>query len=129
MHGLGNELQRRGVSRHRQWGARGIVSVYHIHIRDQEYLSYNFHRASLYSEPNAQLLNFSKKNTVTMDVGCQTDSVMVGINGQKTMHEDTGADTAEEDAATSLPASALASILKWSKDIAADIHLYSGMHS
>lgn len=105
------------------------MSVYHIHIRDQEYLSYNFHRASLYSEPNAQLLNFSKKNTVTMDVGCQTDSVMVGINGQKTMHEDTGADTAEEDAATSLPASALASILKWSKDIAADIHLYSGMHS
>lgn len=27
MHGLGNELQRRGVSQQRQWGARGIVLV------------------------------------------------------------------------------------------------------
>ena len=95
----------------------------------QEYLSYNLHRASLYSEPNAQLLNFSKKNTITMDVGVQTESIMVGINGQKTMHEDTGTDITEEDAVTNLPASALASVLKWSKDIAADIHLYSGTHS
>jgi hypothetical protein len=129
VHGLGNELQRRGVSRHRQWGARGIVSVYHIHIREPKILMNNLHRASLYSEPNAQLLNFSKKNTITMDIGVQTDSIMVGINGQKTMHEDTGADIAEEEAVTSLPASALASILKWSKDIAGDIHLYSGTHS
>lgn len=63
-----------------------------------------------------------------MDVGIQTDSVMVGINGHKTMHEDPGADITEEEAVTSLPASALASVLKWSKDIAADIHLFSGMH-
>lgn len=105
------------------------MSVYHIHIREPKILMNNLHRASLYSEPNAQLLNFSKKNTITMDIGVQTDSIMVGINGQKTMHEDTGADIAEEEAVTSLPASALASILKWSKDIAGDIHLYSGTHS
>jgi len=73
-----------------------------------------------------QLLNFTKKNAITMDVGVQTDSIMVGINGHKTMHEDAGVDHAEEEAVTSLPASALASVLKWSKDIAADIHLFSG---
>jgi hypothetical protein len=64
-----------------------------------------------------------------MDVGVQTDSVMVGINGHKTMHEDAAADITEEEAVTSLPASALASVLKWSKDIAADIHLFSGTHN
>ncbi len=64
-----------------------------------------------------------------MDVGVQTDSVMVGINGHKTMHEDAGGDITEEEAVTSLPASALASVLKWSKDIAADIHLFSGTHN
>jgi len=63
-----------------------------------------------------------------MDVGVQTDSVMVGINGHKTMSEDAGSDITEEEAVTSLPASALASVLKWSKDIAADIHLFSGTH-
>jgi hypothetical protein len=61
-----------------------------------------------------------------MDTGVQTDSIMVGINGHKTMHEDAGTDITEEEAVTSLPASALASILKWSNDIATDIHLYSG---
>lgn len=61
-----------------------------------------------------------------MDVGIQTDSVMVGINGHKTMQDDAGADVTEEEAVTSLPASALASVLKWSKDIATDIHLFSG---
>ena len=64
-----------------------------------------------------------------MDVGVQTHGVMVGINGYKTMQEDAGADIAEEEAVTSLPASALASVLKWSKDIAADIHLFSGTHN
>jgi hypothetical protein len=62
-----------------------------------------------------------------MDVGVQTDSIMVGINGHKSLHEDLGTDITEE-AVTSLPASALASVLKWSKDIATDIHLYSGTH-
>ena len=96
----------------------------------QGYLPYDLHRASLFSDPSApQPLNFIKKNAVTMDVGIQTDRIMVGINGQKTMHEDTGADITEEEAVTCLPASALASVLKWSKDIATDIHLYSGKHS
>ena len=63
-----------------------------------------------------------------MDVGVQTDSVMVGINGHKTMPDDAGSDITEEEAVTSLPASALASVLKWSKDIAADIHLFSGTY-
>ncbi|KAN0121467.1 histidine kinase [Russula decolorans] len=106
VHGLGNELQRRGASRQRQWGARSIVT-------------------SIFSESSAPPLYFNKRNTVTMDVGVQTDSVMVGINGHKTMHEYVGGDITEEEAVTSLPASALASVLKWSKDIAADIHLFS----
>ncbi|KAH9075705.1 histidine kinase [Lactarius deliciosus] len=99
VHGLGNELQRRGISRQRQWGAKGIVSVRH--------------------------LSSFMKYAVTTDVGVQTDTVMVGINGHKTIRGDHGTDIAEEDAVTSLPASALASVLKWSKDIAADIHLFS----
>ena len=52
---------------------------------------------------------------------------MVGINGHKTIHDDLGTDITEEDSLTSLPVSALASVLKWSKDIAADIHLFSGI--
>jgi len=84
-------------------------------------------RASLFSGPNSQLLNYAKKSTVAIDVGVQTDSIMVGINGHKTIHDDPGTDITEEDAVTSLPASALASVLKWSKDIAADIHLFSGI--
>jgi hypothetical protein len=51
---------------------------------------------------------------------------MVGINGHKTIHDGLGTGVTEEDAVTDLPASALASVLKWSKDIAADIHLFSG---
>ena len=86
-----------------------------------------FDRASLFSDSNSQLLNFPKKSTVTIDVGVQTDSVMVGINGHKIIHDDLGTDITEEDAVTNLPASALASVLKWSKDIAADIHLFSGI--
>jgi hypothetical protein len=72
-------------------------------------------------------LNLPKRSTVAIDVGVQTDSVMVGINGQKPIYDDLGTDITEEDAVTSLPASALASVLKWSKDIAADIHLFSGI--
>lgn len=124
MHGLGTELQRRGISRQRQWGARGIESVHRVNR--PRCLSFILHRASLFSESDAQPLNFNKRNTVTADVGVQTHGVMVGINGHKTMHEDVETDISEEEAVTSLPASALASVLKWSKDIAADIHLFSG---
>lgn len=52
---------------------------------------------------------------------------MIGINGPQTIHDDLGTSVAEEDAVTNLSASALASVLKWSKDIAADIHLFSGI--
>lgn len=52
---------------------------------------------------------------------------MVGINGHKSIHDDLETDIIEEDAVTSLPASALASVLQWSKDIAGDIHLFSGI--
>ncbi|KAI9509850.1 hypothetical protein F5148DRAFT_1275037 [Russula earlei] len=63
---------------------------------------------------------------ISFAVVSMTDSIMVGINGHKTMHE-SGTDITEEEAVTSLPASALASVLKWSKDIAADIHLFSAL--
>lgn len=52
---------------------------------------------------------------------------MVGTNGHKTIHDGLGTGVTEEDELTNLPASALASVLKWSKDIAADIHLFSGI--
>ena len=81
----------------------------------------------MFAGSNNQLSKFPKKNTVTIDVGVQTDGVMVGINGYKSIHDGLGADVTEEDAVTNLPASALASVLKWSKDIAADIHLFSGI--
>ncbi|KAI9445552.1 histidine kinase [Lactarius indigo] len=112
VHGLGNELQRRGISRQRQWGAKGIVSVRHL---------------SNFMAFTVQLLSYPKKSTVTIDVGVQTDTVMIGINGHRTVHDDLATDITEEGAVTSLPASALASVLKWSKDIAADIHLFSGI--
>ncbi|KAH9964567.1 hypothetical protein BC827DRAFT_1265837 [Russula dissimulans] len=91
------------------------------------WFSSNFLRTSLFAGSNVQLLDFPKKNTITMDVGVQTDGIMIGINGQKTINEDAGTDITEEEAMTSLPASALASVLKWSKDIAADIHLFSAL--
>ncbi|KAI0271645.1 histidine kinase [Gloeopeniophorella convolvens] len=106
VHGLGNELQRRGIARQRQWGARGIV-------------------ACLSAGVSPQPPSFTKRHTVTMDVGVQTDSIM--INGHRTIYDDIRSDFTEEAAVTSLPASALASVLKWSKDIAADIHLFSAL--
>lgn len=72
-------------------------------------------------------MNFPKKNTVTVDIGVQTDNVMVGTNVHKTIHDGLGTGVTEEDELMNLPASALASVLKWSKDIAADIHLFSGI--
>ena len=125
MHGLGSELQRRGISRQRQWGAKGIVSV--RRLSSFLVLTMYFDRASLFAGSNSQLLNSPKKSNVTIGVGVQTDTVMVGINGHRTIHDDLGSDITEEDAVTNLPASALASVLKWSKDIAADIHLFSGI--
>ncbi|KAI0063199.1 STKc type histidine kinase [Artomyces pyxidatus] len=105
--GLGTELQRRGISRHGQWGARGIVSA----------LSYNF---------GSRPMDSVKRHVFTMDVGVQTESVMIGVNAQKAMYDDTKPDGNDEDEMTTLPASDLASVLKWSKEIATDIHLSSG---
>ncbi|CCM01303.1 uncharacterized protein FIBRA_03352 [Fibroporia radiculosa] len=98
--GLGNELQRRGIARQAQWGARGIVN----------YLS-----SQLDSRPHFAL----KRHIFSSDVAVQTDSVVMSssprIPGK--------AEHTEEDEISSLTASDLASILKWSKDISTDINL------
>ncbi|KAI0047651.1 histidine kinase [Auriscalpium vulgare] len=105
--GLGAELQRRGIARHSQWGARGIVSF-------------------LTSLMGVRPQDSVKKNGFTNDVGVQTESVAVGGTGPSAVYEEMK-DVNDEDEVTTLPASDLASVLKWSKEIATDIHLSSAL--
>ncbi|TFY83386.1 hypothetical protein EWM64_g624 [Hericium alpestre] len=113
--GLGTELQRRGISRQNQWGARGIV-------------------ASLSPAQSSHPQETLKRHIFSTDVGVQTEnSVMMGISVHPAQpmayyaSEEEKPDESEEDEMTSLPASDLASVLKWSKEIATDIHLYSAL--
>ncbi|PFH54726.1 hypothetical protein AMATHDRAFT_268 [Amanita thiersii Skay4041] len=102
--GLGSELQRRGISRHSQWGAQGIV----------KYLS------SLIGHQSPLLL---KRPLFSSDVAIQTDR-----NAEEEVT--TRASTSRvdpQDQESTLSASDLASILKWSKDISCDINLSSAL--
>ncbi|TBU58822.1 histidine kinase [Dichomitus squalens] len=104
--GLGSELQRRGIARQAQWGARGLVT----------YLS------SLL-ETRAQPVPL-KRHIFSADVAVQTDSVV--ISAQPTLQgpfERTSLDASEEEQISTLTAADLASILKWSKEISGDINL------
>ncbi|KAA1468392.1 histidine kinase [Dentipellis sp. KUC8613] len=109
--GLGTELQRRGISRQNQWGARGIV-------------------ASLSPALGAHPQESLKRHIFTNNVGVQTDGVMMGVTVPSQpldFFDEEKMDTSEETDMTSLPASDLASVLKWSKEIASDIHLFSAL--
>ncbi|KAI0320977.1 histidine kinase [Amylostereum chailletii] len=107
--GLGSELQRRGISRHAQWGARSIVAT----------LS-----SALTTSPQDTL----KRHIFTSDVGVQTESNVIGSHIQpRTAYEDAPPQDNEEDEARSLPASDLAAVLKWSKDISKNIHLFAAL--
>ncbi|KAK7694195.1 hypothetical protein QCA50_001375 [Cerrena zonata] len=100
--GLGGELQRRGISRHASWGARAIVHN----------LSSNLDNRSRFS---------LKRHTFTSDVAVQTDNVIITSTSQAL--DPYGRQEGHEDEVSTLSATDLASILKWSKDISTDMSL------
>uniref|UniRef100_A0A8H8CPK9 Histidine kinase n=1 Tax=Psilocybe cubensis TaxID=181762 RepID=A0A8H8CPK9_PSICU len=104
--GLGTELQRRGISRHAQWGAQGIVT----------------HLTSI-SGTRSQLP--FKKPIFSADVAVQTEAV--ALNYDSTIYTLGGKTDSHDDQESTLSAADLASILKWSKDISRDINLSSAL--
>ncbi|PBL00451.1 histidine kinase [Armillaria gallica] len=103
--GLGSELQRRGISRHSQWGAQGIV---------------NYLNTVVGSRPQYPL----KRPIFMTDVAVQTESATV--DDPNFPYGQTNTTMSDEQEST-LSASDLASILKWSKDISSDINLSSAL--
>ncbi|KAF9454975.1 dual-domain HisK/Mak2 protein kinase [Macrolepiota fuliginosa MF-IS2] len=103
--GLGQELQRRGIARQAQWGARGIVN----------------YMTSIVGGAEQSL----KKSLFTADIGVQTETQTGGI--VEFSQAEAGKIESHEDQESSLCASDLASILKWSKDISSDINLSSAL--
>ncbi|KXN87566.1 Peroxide stress-activated histidine kinase mak2 [Leucoagaricus sp. SymC.cos] len=107
--GLGQELQRRGIARQAQWGARGIVA-YMTNV--------------VGTKPHQSL----KKSLFTTDVGIQTEASEAFIGEMASVSEGVqqriGLDGDQEP---SLCASDLASILKWSTEISSDINLSSAL--
>ncbi|KAF5338436.1 hypothetical protein D9758_012211 [Tetrapyrgos nigripes] len=103
--GLGSELQRRGISRQSQWGAQGIVN----------------HLNSIVGPRSQYPL---KRHIFTSDVAVQTESAMMPNNQDPSRYDNTNTDIDDEQE-TTLRASDLAAILKWSKDISSDINLSS----
>ncbi|KAH6917111.1 dual-domain HisK/Mak2 protein kinase [Coprinopsis sp. MPI-PUGE-AT-0042] len=103
---LGNELQRRGISRHSQWGARGIV-------------------AHLNSLIGTRTRPTPKRQTFTAEAATQTDTTI--INGETHSHIHGSRIDLQEDQESVLSAADLASILKWSKEISSDINLSSAL--
>ncbi|EGO28466.1 STKc type histidine kinase [Serpula lacrymans var. lacrymans S7.9] len=108
--GLGSELQRRGVLRQSQWGAQGIV----------RYMTATLGSKTQYSH---------QRSVFTADVAIQTDTVLASFSGHPpTLYGSAPKlETSEEQEISSLSASDLASILKWSKDISSDINLSSAL--
>ncbi|KAH7929368.1 dual-domain HisK/Mak2 protein kinase [Leucogyrophana mollusca] len=107
---LGTELQRRGVSRQLQWGAQGIAQ----------------HMMSVISPQSRRPL---KRSIFRADVAVQTDTVHTDLTGHPALSS--GSPSAEqpteEEEISSLTASDLSSILKWSKDISSGISLSSAL--
>ncbi|OSD05781.1 histidine kinase [Trametes coccinea BRFM310] len=103
--GLGSELQRRGIARQAQWGARGLVA----------YLS------SLL-ETRSQPVPL-KRHIFSADVAVQTDNVVIAAQPTPGPFERTSLEASEEEQISTLTAADLASILKWSKEISGDINL------
>lgn len=103
--GLGSELQRRGIARQAQWGAKGIVN----------YLSSRLDTRAHFA---------LKRHLFSADVAVQTDGVVMTSSSPRSpgVYEHKAEQT-EEDEISSLTASDLASILKWSKEISSDINL------
>ncbi|KAF8167825.1 hypothetical protein B0H34DRAFT_645007 [Crassisporium funariophilum] len=104
--GLGSELQRRGISRHAQWGAQGIVN----------YLTTLSGTRSQYP---------MKRAMFSSDVAIQTESVAISLASMTRIQRNKI--DAYDDQESTLTAADLASILKWSKDISSDINLSSAL--
>ncbi|PCH33241.1 hypothetical protein WOLCODRAFT_21861 [Wolfiporia cocos MD-104 SS10] len=102
--GLGSELQRRGIARQAQWGARGIVN----------YLSTLLDNRAQFA---------IKRHIFSSDVAVQTDSAVMTSSPEGPGSYERKTEQSEEDEISTLTASDLASILKWSKDISSDINL------
>ncbi|KAF9473185.1 hypothetical protein BDN70DRAFT_997771 [Pholiota conissans] len=103
--GLGSELQRRGIARHAQWGAQGIVN----------YLS-----TISGGRANTPL----KKALFSSDAAVQTETLVpLNLDAPSVVSKADGHDDQE----STLSATDLASILKWSKDISSDINLSSAL--
>lgn len=106
--GLGAELQARGIARHRQWGAFGIVNHLNRHV-------------PVSTTP-------LKRNIFSSEAGVQTDGTQTSEIpvAAKTQTEELGLRRGQ-DATSILTASDLADVLKWSQSIASDINLTSSL--
>lgn len=110
----------RGISRHAKWGAQGIVFVsllrssHSLNILFSKYLS---------SVAGRRPPSSPKRPLFTSDIAIQTESTSdLESHGQSYPVK---IDSAEDQEST-LRASDLASILKWSKEISRDTNLPSG---
>jgi hypothetical protein len=101
--GLGSELQRRGISRHSQWGAKGIVDHLTSVLGSQS------------QGPPTRAIFFC-------DAGVQTDSAALG----STHRFGSSSNAITERKHSKLSADDLWAILKSSQDISSDINLSSG---
>ncbi|KAJ7226000.1 dual-domain HisK/Mak2 protein kinase [Mycena pura] len=104
--GLGNELQRRGISRHSQWGAKGIVN----HL--------NSVLGSDSQGPPTRAIFFC-------DVAVQTDSMALGVGSIRGYGSSSVGITGRQQ--SKLSADDLWAILKSSQDISSDINLSSAL--
>lgn len=108
--GLGSELQARGIARHRQWGAYGIVN----------HLTRNL-------VPSATPL---KRNIFSAEAGVQTDETQDNeVVGPEATEEPSMRHRVktEDNEASMLTAANLADVLKWSQSISSDINLTSSL--
>ncbi|KAF4623556.1 hypothetical protein D9613_002054 [Agrocybe pediades] len=103
--GLGSELQRRGIARHAQWGAQGIVN--HLTLASGARSQYPLKRPI-----------FSSDVAVQTETASHFDTSSYNLPGRVNGHD---------DQESTLSAADLASILKWSKDISSDINLSSAL--
>ncbi|TFK76709.1 dual-domain HisK/Mak2 protein kinase [Pluteus cervinus] len=103
--GLGSELQRRGIARHAQWGAQGIVSYLTSIVGIQSHYPL-------------------KRPIFSSDVAVQTEPPQHGSHFHSQSRD---SQDEHEDQESTLGASDLASILKWSKEISSDINLSSAL--
>ncbi|RXW16010.1 hypothetical protein EST38_g9848 [Candolleomyces aberdarensis] len=104
--GLGGELQRRGIARHAQWGAQGIVH----------------HLTTLIG---ARSYHTIKRPILSSNVAVQTEATAMDTASHSQVYG--SAIGVHEGQDSMLAASDLASILKWSKDISSDINLSSAL--